>query len=371
MFQVKVDNPFTKYLYPDINDDSIPKMWNSNPIQFYQNQINFAVFCATTGCGVSYVNHLNHSDEMIKSIYLFHFYFQVRRILSELQVPMPTDKNFHPYNNLIDLKAYQRICNEFNIDTKTDFRQVLDRNHGLGTLHLYAVGNVYDGPWGEGYTSFDHRSPRPLLYIQQTQSNAWTTFILDTSNGFTRSGVERLNESIRTYVYCVLGAQAQTRTNIIGEGTSFDAQKQFLANVEDSINSAVDLPSSIRRYQDVLKYARSKVDFVVGFGLYMLPSDLQLQIGSVNNYNNEIMIANESQILGLNPTVNTVSQTLSNVPVKSAPSTKPLTINKPATEIVHRPTTPLVNSNANATNNAMTLSIGLIAIGLLALYVYE
>ena len=83
------------------------------------------------------------------------------------------------------------------------------------------------------------------------------------------------------------------------------------------------------------------------------------------------MIANESQILGLNPTVNTVSQTLSNVPVKSAPSTKPLTINKPATEIVHRPTTPLFNSNANATNNAMTLSIGLIAIGLLALYVYE
>lgn len=42
-----------------------------------------------------------------------------------------------------------------------------------------------------------------------------------------------------------LGSQSQTRTNIIGTRTAFDAQKQFLANVEDAINSPVDLQSPI------------------------------------------------------------------------------------------------------------------------------
>ena len=34
------------------------------------------------------------------------------------------------------------------------------------------------------------------------------------------------------------------RTYILGTGTAFDAQKQFLANVEDAINSPVDLKIS-------------------------------------------------------------------------------------------------------------------------------
>ena len=94
-------------------------------------------------------------------------------------------------------------------------------------------------------------------YIAQgTEANsAWTTFILDDSNGFTRAGVERINDSIRTYCCAILGSQSQTRTGILGTGTAFDAQKQFLANIEDEINSPVDLPSQIARYQSTLKYA--------------------------------------------------------------------------------------------------------------------
>ena len=63
-------------------------------------------------------------------------------------------------------------------------------------------------------------------------SGAWTTFVLDKSEGFTLAGVERLNDSIRTYVWAILGAQAQTRSNILKTGTGFDAQKQFLADID-------------------------------------------------------------------------------------------------------------------------------------------
>ena len=80
-------------------------------------------------------------------------------------------------------------------------------------------------------------------------SGAWTTFVVDKSEGFTQAGMERLNDSIHTYVWAILGAQTQTRSNILKTGTGFDAQKQFLANIEDAIASPVDIPSSITRYQ--------------------------------------------------------------------------------------------------------------------------
>ena len=79
--------------------------------------------------------------------------------------------------------------------------------------------------------------------------------------------MERLNDSIRTYVWAILGAQAQTRSNILKTGTGFDAQKQFLADIEDAIASPVDIPSSISRYQKTLQYASTLLDFVYGIRL--------------------------------------------------------------------------------------------------------
>ena len=54
-------------------------------------------------------------------------------------------------------------------------------------------------------------------------------------------------------------------------------------------------------------YARSKVDFVVGFDLYMMPSDMDLYIGKINGYNNLLLDASESDtplVLGYNDEVN-------------------------------------------------------------------
>ena len=105
--------------------------------------------------------------------------------------------------------------------------------------------------------------------ITGTYQVTWMMFILDKSEGFTQAGVERLNGSIRMYVLAILGAQAQTCSNILKAGTGFDAQKQFLANVEDAIASPINIPSSITRYQKMLQYASTPLDFVFGIGLYL------------------------------------------------------------------------------------------------------
>ena len=42
----------------------------------------------------------------------------------------------------------------------------------------------------------------------------------------------------------------------------------------------------------MLEHALSKVDFSVGTGIYMLPSDLNLNIGKTKRYNNKIVVSN-------------------------------------------------------------------------------
>ena len=51
--------------------------------------------------------------------------------------------------------------------------------------------------------------------------------MLDKSNGFTHAGIVRINESIRMFVWALLGVQSQIRVEILKVGTGFDAQKQF------------------------------------------------------------------------------------------------------------------------------------------------
>ena len=79
-------------------------------------------------------------------------------------------------------------------------------------------------------------------------------------------------------------------------GTGFDAQKQFLADIEDAIASPLDIPSSISRYQKTLQYASTPLDFVFGIVIYLSPSDMALHPGFIQVYNNEIQIANRARL---------------------------------------------------------------------------
>ena len=53
-----------------------------------------------------------------------------------------------------------------------------------------------------------------------------------------------------------------------------------------------------------MQYARSKVDYVIGELIYMLPSDMNLRIGKVKNYNNKILISSPSFKIGTNLKIN-------------------------------------------------------------------
>ena len=87
-FEARYPNIFEKYPLTVSTEEQVAA-WSLNPMQFWQNQLNFAVWCATTGCGVSVEDHLNAADGFLRSLYRFHAYYQIRRILKEIKAPLP------------------------------------------------------------------------------------------------------------------------------------------------------------------------------------------------------------------------------------------------------------------------------------------
>ena len=89
----------------------------------------------------------------------------------------------------------------------------------------------------------------------------------------------RISESVRSYAYLILSSQASARSSIIeNSASSLTAQSAFLNNFENAVNRKVDIQEDIKRYQDALSYASSKVDYSIGESIYMIPSDIELRI---------------------------------------------------------------------------------------------
>ena len=78
-------------------------------ISFWPQQLNFALWCATTGCGMSRDILFSSGSSLdlspqLRSFYLFHVYFTARRILYEMggiqsMSALPDDPTFNQKNN--------------------------------------------------------------------------------------------------------------------------------------------------------------------------------------------------------------------------------------------------------------------------------
>ena len=72
------------------------------------------------------------------------------------------------------------------------------------------------------------------------------------------------------------------------------------------MNHRVDIQEGIKCYEDTLSYALSKVNYSMGEGIYMLPSDMNENIkAGTGGYNKEILVSDSVFSLGRNDMVNT------------------------------------------------------------------
>ena len=134
---------------------------------------------------------------------------------------------------------------------------------------------------------------------QRSPPDNLTRWIIKKSKGFSRKGIEKISRSVMAYVYLVLSSQVQARSTIVGNSApAVDAQQLFKDTFKSLINE--DLSIDIEKYQGVLEHALSKVDFSVGIGIYMLPSNLNLAIGKKEGYNNKILLSNTDRKISSN-----------------------------------------------------------------------
>ena len=283
-FQIKFPNVFTNYPLGGVRvEDQKFKDWDHYKFTIWQSQLNFAVFCASSACGVS-VEHLNAKEPMIKSIYRFHVYYHIRRILKILEIPLPYENSFNQYNNPYNHEKFIGICSEYGVSNDlTKWRN-----------------QKYFSTWQS--RAWETGKPG-MSYINE---NSWSRWIIEKSDGLTTLGLQKISETVRDYAYLILTSQTSTRGQIIGhEARNLDAQRVFLNTFEDVVARRVSIPEDIQRFQKTLQYARSKVDYVVAEYVYMLPSDMNLKIGgNIRGYNNKILVSSPSFNIGTNLKVN-------------------------------------------------------------------
>ena len=183
-----------------MNSKLLIQQWHNHSMQFWRNPLNFAVWCATTGCGVSFKDPLSATNPMIRSLYRYHMYYQTRRILKEMGVPIPQETSaWNPTNNTYNREAYERICDEFNVSYNTNWK-VAGPNDGLGQVYFYVTNvgymtvyvNADSDHFDSRRMSFTKSTSTSILhvdYIKQNSENsntAWSSFILNKSQGFTQ-----------------------------------------------------------------------------------------------------------------------------------------------------------------------------------------
>ena len=274
------------------------KDWDHYKFNIWQSQLNFVVFCASSACGVS-VEHLNTKELMIRSIYRFHVYYHIRRILKILEIPLPYENSFNQYNNSYNHEKFIGICIEYSVSNDlTKWRN-----------------QKYFSTWQS--RAWETGKPG-MSYINENSFSRW---IIEKSDGLTTLGLQKISESVQDYAYLILTSQTSTRGQIIGiESRNLDAQRMFLNSFENTVNRRVNIPEDIRRFQKTLQYARSKVDYVIGEFIYMLLSDMNLRIGNIRNYNNKILISSPSFKIGTNVKINIDGE---QVKLKDKPDVKP------------------------------------------------
>ena len=195
-FEVKFPNVFTNYPLAigavRVEDQRFID-WDHYKFTLWQTQLNFAVFCATSACGVS-VEHMNDKKPMIRSIYRFHVCYHIRRILKILEIPLPYENSFNQYNNPYNHEMFIKVCGEYGVSN--DLAKWRNQKY-FSTWQSRA--------WETGKPG--------MSYINKNSFSRW---IIQKSDGLTTLSLRKISESVRDYTYVILTSQTSTRGPVVG-----------------------------------------------------------------------------------------------------------------------------------------------------------
>ena len=156
------------------------------------------------------------------------------------------------------------------------------------------------GVLGIEYEEVDH--------VTNKSDDDWTTLIKGDSDGLTKTGQKLFQLAAESYVYSVLGAQAQTRWPIVGQGAkSLQTQDIFHKLVKDTVTQD-DPVKAILDMRLAIKNTNVVLNLAISPGLILIPSDMIILKEKVEGYNNTLTLATKEMKFGVNEEVNKVTR---------------------------------------------------------------
>ena len=232
----------------------------------YKTEPYFAMICgayiASYLSGISLLNLNSKNGNLITTFVRYHLYYQIRKFMH------------HP--ELIDAYDVRKVREHIPIIYK-DFE---------------SVGTDDDG--------------NRYVYRADIESSGtdYRCFIAYHSEGLTEIGQKLFQESLESFNYCVLGAEARTRWSIVGKGAkSSQTQDVFRKIVEDTIvqNDTTVLISDMRTS---IQATNVVLNLAVVPNVILMPSNFVILDKKIEGYNNILTTATEEMSFGVNKDVN-------------------------------------------------------------------
>ena len=172
----------------------------------------------------------------------------------------------------------------------------------------------------------------------------------------------RINRSLEAFVYCVLGAQVNIRSGIVGNsGGAVEAQQEMMKLFESAVIEE-DLSTSVQRYQLAVQEAKLRLDLAIAPGIWLMPSNLVINTESIVGYNNELQKASEDMRFGVNVGVNEKSKAVGIKHNLGDSKVKLPHVSRHVVKANVSPPKPVVAEDSHDTNKTAWM-IGVVAVG--------
>ena len=281
---------------------SLPQLsvTNSSSSDYKQNPYLIAIIAAYVSnyvCGIS-TKHMEFNDQtpgIVTSMVRYHLYYQISRFLRDpnkldryiSKVPDPVKK--HKPTNDVWTKAYHQGSEEL-------LTWLSDQKDKHKLRNYRYSKNAKGVVTGIAYEKITGQSPK--------SGNDYKMFVATKTDGLTKLGQKLLQQSVESYIYAVLGAQASLRFPIVGEGAkSLQTQDKFRAIVKETIAQS-DVSVTITNMRTAIASTNVVLNMAISPGMILVPSDLIIQKEKIPGYNNVLMLATDKMKFGKNTGVN-------------------------------------------------------------------
>ena len=226
-------------------------------------------------CIISHVGgisrkHLTGDNKVITSIARYYIYYHMKRFTDD-------PRKMNPYIT-DDVKDLVKV----NLQTKTTWVHKFVRTRANLSTWYYQQPNRHNIRNYRYRMSRNHTGVLGIDYqeVSKVENNSdtdWMCFIKEDSDGLTKTGQKLFQLAVESYVYAVLGAQAQTRWSIVSQGAkSLQTQEIFHRLVKDTITQ--DDP--VKAISDM----RLAIKDTITPGIILIPSDMIIRTQRKGTY---------------------------------------------------------------------------------------